>query len=151
MFQSILQLARTVVATFALIAVYGCGPGTGGTSPGPILNTPATGTPSQNLAVSPITNDSAIGNWTGVDAMVAIAADKVTIMTHCIQYNFEGTWQIDANQNLIKQAEGNTLTIVFSNLQLSFTIQNSLGATIAAGTGLNKVSPTASPSMNQCL
>jgi hypothetical protein len=150
MFQSILQLARAVVATFALIAIYGCGPGTGGTSPGPILNTPATGNPTQNSAVTQITNDFAIGNWASVDAKVAIAADKVTVMIHCIQYNFEGAWQIDANQNLIRLAEGNTLTIVFSNLQLSFTIKNSVGETIAAGTGLNKVSPTTSPSMNQC-
>jgi hypothetical protein len=142
--QNLVRIFITVCTTLTLSA---CGPGTGGTGtgPSPTLNAPV-------LAFTPIPNSSVIGTWTTshTKTSVLIAADKITVVSNCLTFNFAGTWAIDENQNITRQEGGNTLVISLANQQLNFEIKNNRNELINSGVGLTRVSAEATPALNQC-
>jgi hypothetical protein len=147
------QLAYKLVGIFvtvcATITLSACGPGTGGTGTGPgvssTLNAPV-------LALTPIPNTTVIGTWITSDTKtsVLIAADKITVVSNCLTFNFAGTWAIDENQKITRQEGGNSLVISFANQQLNFEIRNNRNELISSGVGLIRVSPEVPPALNQC-
>lgn len=150
---SLLNVGLLVAATLILALLNGCGPGTGGTGTGPILNAPSTNASVGLSATSPpISNDTAIGTWSTADAntIVIIAADKIFVISNCIQFTFVDTWMIDANQRIARQGDALSLVVTFANQQLSFSVRNSRGETITSGTGLNKTSSETIAPAIQC-
>ena len=149
----IYKLASALTTVFAVFTLAACGPGTGGTGTGPISNAPSTNSSAGQVALStPIDNSAATGLWISVDSKtsVLLAADKITVVSNCIQFTFAGAWAMDASLNIFRQNDVNSLLITFTNQQLSFAIRNAVGEIFAAGTGLNKAPSEAVDSFNQC-
>jgi hypothetical protein len=147
------QLAYKLVGIFvtvcATITLSACGPGTGGTGTGPGLS-PTLNAPV--LALTPIPNYSVIGTWTTSDAKtsVLIAAEKITVLSNCMTFNFGGTWAVDENQNILRQVGDHSLIISFTNQQMNFEIRNNRNELISSGVELIRVSPEVPPALNQC-
>jgi hypothetical protein len=148
------KIAAALTTVCTLLALAACGPGTGGTGTGPILSSPPTNDSSGALtaASSPLTNSTVTGLWSTLDATstVLIEVEKITVISKCVRFTFIGNWAIDANQSIVRQTQDNKLTIVFPNLQLSFSITNALGQTITTGTELNKMSSEVTTATTQC-
>jgi hypothetical protein len=151
--QLIKKLACAFISACTLLCLAACGPGTGGTGTGPILNAATNNVSGDSSATSTsIGSETAIGTWKTLDAKasVLIAADKITVVSNCIQFTFPGAWVIDANQSIVRQNDINSLLIKLRDQQLSFAIRKTGGEITASGAGLNKTSLETTPPAIPC-
>jgi hypothetical protein len=142
---------QTFIASFLLLLLAACGPGTGGTGTGPVLsNAPAEETPSSgtqtptstpSAGVNPVGNGSAGSTdlvpsaaiWSNQSGTVVVKliSGIITVNANCDVSEFVGPWVSVDDLTQLKNSSGQSLKIkIIDSISMEVVISDNAGKTV---------------------
>jgi hypothetical protein len=133
---------QIIAASVALLLLQACGPGTGGTSPGPILNSqplpgtqPSASTQAPTGLTAPL-NPALWGDASG-KIVVTLVAGNISVNANCIVYEFVGPWASVDDLTQLKNSSGHRLKIsIIDSMSMEIIVTDSNGQMVFAANSL---------------